>query len=164
MKSLNPRSATLGALALSLILTSVTTARADCPTINFDNLAANTAVSNQYSGVVFSVLPQTCGGIPTLYMRIYVPPNGTSSGSRCLKIDGGCPDFSADYLRMVFDLPQSEVSFTLGDWATTYTVRYYTNTSGSGLLIGRARSRRGCCVRSSGARTSRRSCSGRSPG
>lgn len=125
---------TINALALAACLAPATAAWAECPTIDFENLAANTAVTSQYSGVTFSVQPQTCGGIPTLYMRIYTPPNGTSSGTKCIKIDAGCPDFSDDYLRMVFALPQSEVSFTLGDWATTYTVRYYTNTVGAGLI------------------------------
>lgn len=134
MKSSRRTSVTLCALALGAFLTPATTARADCPTIDFENLAANTAVASQYSGVTFSVLPQSCGKNPTLYMRIYMPPNGTSSGTKCIKIDAGCPDFSDDYLRMVFDIPQGEVSFTLGDWAGTYTVRYYSTTSGAGLI------------------------------
>jgi len=126
--------ALLYAISLSVLLASAATARADCPTIDFENLAANTAVTSQYSGVTFSVLPQTCGNNPTLYMRIVVPPNGTSSGTKCIKIDEGCPSFSDDYLRMVFTNPQSEVSFTLGDWTATYTIRYYTNSAGAGLL------------------------------
>lgn len=130
MKPLDLTSVLFCALALGPILTSTLTARADCPTIDFENLAANTAVTSQYSGVTFSVQPQTCGGIPTLYMRIYQPPNGTSSGTKCIKIDAGCPDFSDDYVRMVFDNLQNEVSFTLGDWTATYTVRYYTNSAG----------------------------------
>lgn len=134
MKSINKLSPTLHALALAACLAPGIAARAECPAIDFENLAANTAVTSQYSGVTFSVQPQTCNNIPTLYMRIYAPPNGTSSGTKCIKIDAGCPDFSDDYLRMVFALPQSEVSFTLGDWATTYTVRYYSTTSGAGLI------------------------------
>lgn len=121
-------------LALTACLAPAIAAWADCPTIDFENLAANTAVTSQYSGVTFSVLPQTCNNNPTLYVRIYAPPNGTSSGTKCIKIDEGCPSFSDDYLRMVFDLPQGEVSFTLGDWTTTYTIRYYSTTSGAGLI------------------------------
>lgn len=134
MKSSSQTLTTLSTLALGILLASSLAVRAECPTIDFENLAAGTAVTSQYSGVTFSVQPQTCGGNPTLYMRIYVPPNGTSSGAKCIKIDGGCPDFSDDYLRMVFDRPQREVSFTLGDWATTYTIRSYSTTSGAGLI------------------------------
>lgn len=117
-------------IALGILLSPAVSSPADCPTISFENLAANTAVTGQYPGVTFSVLPQTCGGLPTLYMRIYQPPNGTSSGTKCIKIDAGCPDFSDDYLRMVFSNLQKEVSFTLGDWTATYTIRYYTNSAG----------------------------------
>jgi len=126
----------IGALALFACLAPGRGAWAECPTIDFDDLAVNTAVTSQYAGVTFSVQPQTCKNNPTLYMRIYLPPNGTSSGTKCIKIPGGCPDFSDDYLRMVFDKAQSEVSFTLGDWATTYTVRSYSTTSGAAGLIG----------------------------
>ncbi len=108
--------------------------RSECPILNFDSLTVGTAVTNQLPGVTFSVLPQTCSGLPTLYMRVFAPTNGTSSGTRCLKIDGGCPDFSDDYLRMVFDRAQSEVSFTVGDWATTYVIRSYSTVSGAGLI------------------------------
>lgn len=124
----------LCALVLGAYFSSTATAGADCPTIDFENLAAGTAVTSQYAGVTFAVLPQSCGNIPTLYMRIYQPPNGTSSGTKCIKIDTGCPDFSDDYLRMVFDNPQQEVSFTLGDWTATYTIRSYSTTSGAGLI------------------------------
>lgn len=110
--------------------------RAECPTIDFEGLAVGTIVTNQYSGVTFSVVPQSCSGSPTLYMRTYVPPNGTSSGTKCIKIDQGCPDFSSDYLRMVFTLPQHDVSFALGDWGGKYVIRYYTTVSGSSGLIG----------------------------
>jgi hypothetical protein len=134
MKFLSRLFPTLRALALTACLAPGIAARADCPTIDFENLATSTAVTSQYSGVTFSVQPQTCGNNPTLYMRIYAPPNGTSSGTKCIKIDTGCPDFSDDYLRMVFDNAQSEVNFTLGDWTATYTIRYYSTTSGAGLL------------------------------
>jgi hypothetical protein len=119
-------------LVFALLAGGIAPASAQC-NIDFENLAVNTAVTNQYDGVTFSVLPQSCGGAPTLYMRIYEPPNGTSSGTKCLRIDLGC-DFSPDYVRMVFDTAQSEVGFTLGDWASTYTIRYYSTTSGAGLI------------------------------
>lgn len=109
--------------------------RAQCPTFNFENLAVGTAVTTQYAGVTFSVVPQSCGNNPTLFMRTTTAAAGTSSGTKCLKIDQGCPSFSDDYLRMVFDNLQSEVTFVLGDWATTYTVRAYSTFSGAGGLI-----------------------------
>jgi hypothetical protein len=117
-----------------LFLTCDTAAHAGCP-IDFENLAVGTAVTTQYPGVTFSVLPQTCSGAPTLYMRIANSSGGTSSGAKCLRIDTGCPDFSDDYLRMVFNQPQSNVSFFLGDDSVPYTIRYY-NTAGTGGLLG----------------------------
>ncbi len=124
---------TVWCMAFALTLALSGAASGQC-TIDFEDLAVNTAVTTQYAGVTFSVQPQTCGNNPTLYMRIKTPVNGTSSGTKCIKIDTGCPDFSDDYLRMVFDVAHDEVSFTLGDWATTYTVRYYSTTSGAGLI------------------------------
>ncbi|MBN2506276.1 MAG: hypothetical protein JXQ71_06240 [Verrucomicrobia bacterium] len=113
------------------------TAQAGCTTIDFEDQAVGSVVTTDYPGVTFSVLPQTCGGSPILYMRIANPAgNGTSSGTRCLRIPTGCPDFSDDYLRMVFAAPQSKVTFTLGDYTGTYHIRYYTNTTGSTGKIG----------------------------
>lgn len=106
---------------------------AQCPTINFENAAAGTAITTQYPGITFSVLPQSCGG--DLAMRITTALDGTSSGTRCLRIDASCPSFSAAYMRMVFDDPQGEVTFTLGDWATTYSIRYYSTVAGGVGLI-----------------------------
>jgi hypothetical protein len=53
-----------------------------CYTIDFDDLAVGTRVTNQYSGVVFSVQPQSCDNRPTLYMRVTVPASGTSSADQ----------------------------------------------------------------------------------
>lgn len=121
------------AVAIAAVLAVAAAGRADV-TYTFDELAVNTAVTTQYKGVTFSVAPQSCSNSPTLYMRVKVPTGGTSSGTRALQIDTGCPDFSSDYLRMVFDLPLDHVSFTVGDYATTYIVRAYSTTSGTGLL------------------------------
>lgn len=117
----------------ALLVVGVASAAAQC-NIDFENLAVGTAVTNQYAGVTFSVQTQTCGNNPTLYMRIYNPPNGTSSGTKCIRIDDGCPSYSVDHLRMVFAEAHSEISFTLGDWATTYTIRYYSTVNGAGLI------------------------------
>jgi hypothetical protein len=96
-------------------------------TYGFDDLAVGTAVTTQLHGVTLSVRPQSCGAGTTLYMRVGIPSGGTSSGTRALGIDTGCPDFSPDFLRMVFDNLQSHVSFTVGDYAATYAVRTYSD-------------------------------------
>jgi hypothetical protein len=96
-------------------------------TYNFDNFAAGTIITDDLAGVTISVVPQSCGGTRTLYMRVGTPSGGTSSGTKALGIDTGCPDFSPDYLRMVFDNLQSSVSFTVGDYACTYVVRAYSD-------------------------------------
>lgn len=121
--------AAMGTLAVSSAV------QAGDVTYTFDNLPVNTAVTNQYDGVTFSVHPQSCGGSPTISMRIKAPNGGTSSGAYGLGIDTGCPDFSPDYLRMVFDSAQSRVSFTLGDAPGTYRVRAYSTVGDdTGLL------------------------------
>ncbi len=102
-------------LAAALALASGTTVWAACPSIDFEDLPVGTAVTTQYPGVTFSVEPQSCGGDPSLFMRIAdPPPGGTSSGVKVLRIDIGCPEPSTDYLRIMFDELQGEVSFTLG--------------------------------------------------
>lgn len=108
---------------------------ADDVTYTFDELAVGTIVTTNYYGVTFSAQPQSCSGSPTIYMRIANPTGGTASGTRCLMIDTGCPDFSSDWLRMVFDTAQSDVKFYIGDYAGTYQVRAYSTTSGSSGLI-----------------------------
>lgn len=117
-------------ICTSVLLASVAAVSADT-TINFENLAVGTVVTSQYAGVTFSVLPQSCGGAPAVSLRIANAVGGTSSGTKCLKIDTGCPDFSPDYLRMVFDEAHQDVSFTLGDYAGTVRLRAYSTTSGA---------------------------------
>ncbi|UCF34169.1 MAG: hypothetical protein JSV78_02460, partial [Phycisphaerales bacterium] len=71
--------------AAILVLVLGTTTLAECPSIDFEDLPLGTAVTTQYAGVTFSVEPQSCGGEPTLYMRIAnAPPGGTSSGTKVL--------------------------------------------------------------------------------
>ena len=94
-------------------------------TIDFENLANGTVVTNQYAGVTFSCIPASCGGgNPDAIIEVN-PAGGTSSGTHALTLGTGCPDFSPDYLRMVFPQGQAEVSFTLGNSGGTYTVRAY---------------------------------------
>jgi hypothetical protein len=105
------------------------TAGAGC-TIDFEDLPMGTAVTDQYSGVTFSVTDgfggQSCNGFPPLYMRIQAPEFGTpESGLKCLKIDRACPDFSPDFLRMEFTTPQRRVTFAVGDVNVNYAIRSY---------------------------------------
>lgn len=113
-------------------------AGAQCPAIDFEDLAVGTAVTTQYEGVTFSVQPQSCGGLPTLYMRIVAPAGGTSSGTQALRIDTGCPDFSSDYARMVFDDLQRYVTFTVGEGSGSagwdFDVRYYSDSALLGTI------------------------------
>ncbi len=108
---------------------------AQCVPVDFENLAVGTAVTSQYEGVTFSVVPQSCGGAPTLFMRVASAVDGHACSSKVLLIDQGCPDFSSDYLRMVFDDPHQNVSFTLGPWYGTYAIRAYNAASGGSLIL-----------------------------
>lgn len=121
-------------LAVQLVavagLTLAVMAPAAAYTINFDGYTAGTVISNQYPGVTFSAVPQSCGGSPVVHAVITTPTGGTSSGSRGIAVANGCPDFNPDYLRLDFAVRQSEVSFTLGTAPGTYQVRAFNATGG----------------------------------
>jgi hypothetical protein len=117
-------------LFFSVIGFGLSAARAGC-TIDFENLPVGAVVSNQYPGVAFST-GNLGPGCPPVYLRIYSPPAGTSSPSRCLRIDPGCPDLSPEFLVMVFSSAHNQVSFSLGEDAGQYTIRYYNNPGGTG--------------------------------
>jgi hypothetical protein len=110
-------------------------ARAQPEPIDFENLAVGTVVTTQYPGVTFSAPPGSCGGAPPVNCVIVSPGGGTSSGTHALSVTTGCPDFSPDYIRMVFDEGHAEVSFTLGHTAGTYNVRAYTTVAGGAPVI-----------------------------
>lgn len=112
-------------LASGALVLTATAAVGATRTIDFDSLPLGTVVTNQYDGVEFSAAPQSCGGKPVVNLVILAPNGGTSSGSKGLGITTGCPDFSPDYIRMVFAQPQDDVTFTLGDSPGTYQVRAY---------------------------------------
>lgn len=120
--------------ATTLILAAAAAAPADT-FIDFENLAAGTVVTNQYEGVTISAPPNSCSGSPPVNAVIAVPAGGTSSGTRGLTVTTGCPDFSPDYLRLVFAEPHGEVAFTLGDSPGTYNIRAYNVPAGGAPII-----------------------------
>lgn len=115
--------------AVGVMLLATATATAQCQTLDFEDYSVGTAITNHYPGVYFSAAGQSCGGSPTLYMRVADEFYGDGFSSKVLLIDQGCPDFSDDYLRMVFNKAHDDVSFTLGPWGSeagyTYEVRVY---------------------------------------
>jgi len=120
----------VGAMAASWV---APLAWAQCTTIDFEDYAVGTEITTQYEGVVFSAPPGSCGW--PIYPIIVDPVGDTSSGTKALGIMVGCPDFSPDWLRMVFDVPQRYVTFTLGEeWSPgiTFFVRAY---NAGGALI-----------------------------
>ena len=107
------------------VLWAASAAPADTVTIDFEDYAVGTIITNQYDGVTFSAPPDSCGGSPPVRPIIVTPNGGTSSPTRGLSVQTGCPDFSPDFLRMIFDQPQGEVTFTVGDSPGTHQVRAY---------------------------------------
>ncbi len=100
-----------------------------CDPITFENLPTGTVVTTQYQGVTFSANAQTCPG-PTNCL-IVSPPGGTSSGTRGIALATGCPDFSPEGIRMVFDNLQGDIQFNIGlASAGTINVRAYNNAGG----------------------------------
>lgn len=109
-----------------------------CPNIDFEDLAENTAVTTQYTGVTFSAqaLPPACG---ISFARIQAPTSGTSSPNQALCVDNGSigsPDceLHPQWLRVVFASAQHNVSFRVGPGSNgpqDYEIRAYTTTSGS---------------------------------
>ncbi|MFM9994835.1 MAG: hypothetical protein ACKVU4_03435 [Phycisphaerales bacterium] len=116
----------LWALVLSASLASA--AAAQCTRVDFENLAAGAAVTSQYDGVTFSTFPGST-------MRILANiAGGTSSGTKCIRIDPDGGGASIDALRMVFDDLQSEVTFMLGTDAGNYSVSAYSTPAGAGII------------------------------
>jgi len=118
------------AAAITVLSFFSATAVAQCVSEDFEGFAVGTAITTQVDGVTFYAEGQSCGGIPYLYNRVQDEFYGDTFSSKVLLIDTGCPDHSDDYMRMVFSDTQREVRFSLGPWATTYTVRTYTAAVG----------------------------------
>ena len=125
---------TIVMLAALLILFPETVA-AQCASYDFEQFDPNTAITTQLDGVWFSTVGNSCDGDPPIYMRVRTESFGDNFASKVLLIDNGCPDFSDDYVRMVFGDYQSNVSFTLGPWATSYWIRAYDSASGGSLVV-----------------------------
>ncbi|MCC6358977.1 MAG: hypothetical protein IT450_09550 [Phycisphaerales bacterium] len=110
-------------------------AEAQCSTVDFDNLANGTVVTNQYSGVTISGRdPDGTAGVNPI---IYSPSGGTTSGSRCLSAFGdGINEFSPEFLRLDFARDQTSVTFNLGVRvgcvaSDTVSVRIYSLDGGN---------------------------------
>ncbi|MHC5112916.1 MAG: hypothetical protein ACYTGP_00645 [Planctomycetota bacterium] len=104
-----------GAVA-SLAFAVAAPAGAQCRTIDFEDLDLGDPVTGYYDGVTFSAVPQSCGASTIPF--IVAPASGTSSGTQALGLPQGCPEFSPDILRMVFDQPQRIVTMTVGEQAS----------------------------------------------
>ncbi len=127
-------SLTMFAVSVCAALTTVG-ARAECPTLEFEEFSSGTTITSQYVGVTFSA-PDTFGScdgdVRVWNMGTY---GGTSSGTRGLRTFAGpgC-EFSPEHFRMVFDEPQGEVTFTVGPYCGDYVIRAYNAVSGGGLV------------------------------
>jgi hypothetical protein len=106
-------------LAGAAVLVLSAPASAQCTTVDFEDLPVGTVVCDQYDGVEIYAWPGSCGGFGSVLPHIVEPLQGTSSGTQALGIQTGCPDFSPDFLWLVFDEPQRAVSFTVGEQAST---------------------------------------------
>lgn len=83
-----------------------------CPPEDFESFAAGAVATDIIPGVTITVLPGSCpGGVDPIIVEL----GDTSSPSKALGIEPGCPNASPDYLRLEFDEPQPSVSFTLGE-------------------------------------------------
>ncbi|MBT8485416.1 MAG: hypothetical protein KJO43_07540 [Phycisphaerae bacterium] len=85
-----------------------------CPAETFEDFALGANATSLVPGVTITAEPGSCGGPGSVLPIIVAPSGGTISGTRALGLQTGCPDFSPDYLRLVFDEPQSEVRFVVG--------------------------------------------------
>jgi hypothetical protein len=123
-------------VAMTLMPMVAPRADAQCVDETFDEFGVDTPITSQIDGVTIVVAGQSCGGDPALHMRVADEWYGDSFVSDVLLIDGGCPDFSSDYIRMIFDDLQTEVRFLLGPWAGTYSIRAYSaSVGGTPVLV-----------------------------
>ncbi|MCC6320272.1 MAG: hypothetical protein IT438_02410 [Phycisphaerales bacterium] len=123
----------MAALAASPLLAQT------CPVIDFENLAAGTAVTNQYAashGVTFSLVGTGCPVATPAFCRIISAGAGTSSPTRALGRDQSCPDFYSGDFVITFSSPHDEVHFNLGNWGGgTYTVEAFDAAGGGAVNL-----------------------------
>lgn len=126
-------------LIAGILLLSVSGVFGVCPPLDFEDYPVNTVITTQYPGVTFSA-PHPGGSVSgACYLKDMTNLGGTSSGVKAL-VSRPAPgyEFSPQMTRMVFDVSQWEVTFTLGPGAGpstgTYYVRSYSSVSGGTLL------------------------------
>ncbi len=110
-----------------------------CSTIDFEDFAADTVITDQYCGVTFSAPDTrpggTCDGDAVITDAFIY--GGTYSGTQALRSrPGGDPfycELSPEHLRMVFDAPQEEVSFRVGPRGTIVVEAY--DQAWGGMLV-----------------------------
>jgi hypothetical protein len=123
---------TTSALALAL----AGTGHAQCDPVDFEAFSVGAIATSIVPGLTVNAIPGSCGGAGSVLPVIVQPFGGTSSGSRALSLQTGCPDFSPDILQLVFDDPQTSVEFTVGAQVGTagldFTVSWYD--SGGGMI------------------------------
>src|SRR5262245_55025604 len=88
-------------------------ARAQCTTIDFDDLPVGTIITTDYDGVTIS--GRDTDGTSGVSPRIYNPSGTTTSEPQCLSAQGdGLGEFSPEFIRFDFDRDQTLVTFSLG--------------------------------------------------
>lgn len=115
-------------IALLAVASAAAPAAAQCAPVDFDDLPVGTVVTDQIPGVSFEIEPPLCSGTP-LRMRVFAASD-TSSPGNAIVIDQGCPEFSPAWLRMVFDEPQTEVSFAVGVSFSDVEIRVFAASGG----------------------------------
>ncbi len=107
-----PRPSSLGSAALALALLAGASPALAVQTIDFNTLPPGASVTNQFPGVVFSVVNAVSPGDTPLVGAL---GSATSSPSNNLTAPGdGAGDSSPEFLRMQFTNPQRRVQFTTG--------------------------------------------------
>jgi hypothetical protein len=89
-------------------------ANGQCDPIDFEGGSVGQVATSFVPGVTVTALPGSCGGPGSILPIIVAPFGGSSSGTKGLGIQTGCPDFSNDYLRLQFAELREEVSFNFG--------------------------------------------------
>lgn len=131
---MNSRVTCTGSLGIVLAGLVASVSHGQCVTRDFEELPLGSIVTSPYPGVSFSAEPDTCGG--TVDVFVASPPAGTSSGSKCLTVELGCPDFSPEGIWIRFTNPQRYVTFTVGTSVSfEVEVRAYNSEFG-GAQIG----------------------------